>query len=624
MADNSILEPVKVYPELKKKLTENAEAFYEDLFKKSKVNFELNQKEIKELNHHKKHLENTKGSISRLNALRVFLIVLIIVGVICCIIGGFSIRSEEVEVYVTVLFFIGGLIAIAIGIAVLATYVRKKSAELNHIKETLESKIKKLTNLIEEQNSHLFKLFDYNMPAKIIKKTAPLIDLDEYFDMEKFTYLNQKYGFGNITDPKSSTVLDISGSIVGNPFLFVRNFNTTMGKKTYTGSITIFWTETHVDANGHRHTVTKSEVLTASVSKPYPYYGYETYLVYGNDAAPNLTFIRNPSGTKGKDEKGIAKLVSSNEKVLKKKAEKSISKGKHLTLLANTEFEALFNAPNRDNEVEFRLLFTPLAQKSFVDLIKSQEPFGDDFVFEKKKCLNYIVSQHSQHTDLYADPYQFGGFLDLKEAKRYFISYMEKYFESMYFDLAPILSIPLYQQNKPIEYIYNKKFPQNYTNYEYEVLANSLGPSNFRHPDTDTDTILKTKFERKDGDTDVISVTAYSYRGEKRTDFIPVAGRDGLIHDVPVDWVEYIPIERTSNMGVKKVEANKPQVDSLTTQIRNYFSNLSKKTNYHFERGLLAFLLDSEYTKDNDKDINNIFKSLNIEKENDDHNKEEK
>ena len=31
--------------------------------------------------------------------------------------------------------------------------------------------------------------------------------------------------------------------------------------------------------------------------------------------------------------------------------------------MANNEFDALFNGDDRDNEVEFRLLFTPLAQK---------------------------------------------------------------------------------------------------------------------------------------------------------------------------------------------------------------------------------------------------------------------
>lgn len=42
---------------------------------------------------------------------------------------------------------------------------------------------------------------------------------------------------------------------------------------------------------------------------------------------------------------------------------------KSITLLANDEFEVLFRALNRNNEVQFRLLFTPLAQQNMIDLL---------------------------------------------------------------------------------------------------------------------------------------------------------------------------------------------------------------------------------------------------------------
>ena len=76
--------------------------------------------------------------------------------------------------------------------------------------------------------------------------------------------------------------------------------------------------------------------------------------------------------------------------------EKSIKSGKKaFNRLPNEEFEALFMALDRDNEVEFRLLFTPLAQKNMISILRAKNVgFGDDFIFKKRKELNYIKSMH--------------------------------------------------------------------------------------------------------------------------------------------------------------------------------------------------------------------------------------
>ena len=52
-----------------------------------------------------------------------------------------------------------------------------------------------------------------------------------------------------------------------------------------------------------------------------------------------------------------------------------------------------------------------------------------------------------------------------------------------------------------------------------------------------------------------MSVTAYGFRGEDRTDYVSVLGGDGDYHDVPVHWVEYLPVERTSRMSVAESSA---------------------------------------------------------------------
>ena len=65
----------------------------------------------------------------------------------------------------------------------------------------------------------------------------------------------------------------------------------------------------------------------------------------------------------------------------------------------NDEFEVLFGGTNRNNELEYRLLFTPLAQKNLLSIIKNPIPYGDDFSFIKDKMINVIRSNHSQTFD---------------------------------------------------------------------------------------------------------------------------------------------------------------------------------------------------------------------------------
>lgn len=46
----------------------------------------------------------------------------------------------------------------------------------------------------------------------------------------------------------------------------------------------------------------------------------------------------------------------------------------------------------------------------------------------------------------------------------------------------------------------------------------------------------------------VIAVTAHGYCGVERVDYENVHGGDGEWHSVAVPWVEYLPVQRTSEM----------------------------------------------------------------------------
>ena len=77
-----------------------------------------------------------------------------------------------------------------------------------------------------------------------------------------------------------------------------------------------------------------------------------------------------------------------------------IKENRDFTSMSNTDFEVLFDALDRTDEVQFRTLFTPLAQTNMVSLIRSQTGYGDDFVFVKANRMNFVATDHSQGRDI--------------------------------------------------------------------------------------------------------------------------------------------------------------------------------------------------------------------------------
>ena len=395
-------------------------------------------------------------------------------------------------------------------------------------------------SLLKEANvqmASLNALFEEAIPAKIMETTTPLIDMDRVFDVKKYEMLHEKYGLWDNSDEKSSTLDLQSGTILGNPFVIFKDRIQSEVLQRYEGTTVItYWRGTGKD----RHMVT--ETLTAYVEKPKPVYSEETYLVYGNEAGSHLKFSRSPSCLNSlKNEKEVEKYVNKHEKDLEKLANQAAKKGETFTPLGNTEFDLFFGAHDRDNEVEFRLLFTPLGQKSMMQILKSKIGYGDDFRFIKDKGLNVITSQHSQGDKLFVSADKFKGF-DLEKVYDNFLAINEEYFRALFFDFAPLLAIPLYQQHKAHEYIYKDVYKQNISPFEHEVLANKFPPVMFMPIGATTLVILKTALEKRQGHQDVVKVTSHSFKTVERTEIVYKFGGDGRSHAVPVKWVEYIPV----------------------------------------------------------------------------------
>lgn len=223
--------------------------------------------------------------------------------------------------------------------------------------------------------------------------------------------------------------------------------------------------------------------------------------------------------------------------------------------MSNTEFEVLFDACDRTDEVQFRALFTPLAQTNLTELILSPVGYGDDFHLIKKERISTVLTSHSQGRPLRLPPEAYRSY-DFAEAKQNFLSKNEAHFKAVYFDLAPLLSIPSYQE-APVQSLHKIVSPDaSFSRRECEALINAAPLSLVAPTESRTPVILKSAFVNGRDGRDQIRTDAFSYDIEKRVDIVPVYGDDGRWHNVPVPWDEYIPLTRQNHFFVaKKAEA---------------------------------------------------------------------
>lgn len=562
-----IYEPLKEYDTVLREMHEkNVSKYFDNLAEKAETKIDDNKTTVKELRALEKKSSQTKQSLRNWKGLRIFLVILIIALIIASV--------YLISRLALVPILIGaGLILVAIGLIILI--VKKANPTIKFLKNESDKLLKQIEEKLREaweQMASLNRLFRREMSPELFQKTLPLIQLDKVFDSKRLEYLMKKFGLYRDTDVNRSTIYVQSGEMNGNPFFISDNLYHKLGTKAYTGSITIHWTTMGTDSKGRMTTNHHSQVLSATIHKPCPYYATQPFLVYGNEAAPDLSFSRTDSDAENMNEKQIEKHV--NKEI--KKVQKATAKDPNaLTILGNHEFEILWRAQNRNNEVQFRLLFTVLAQRELLLLMKDKKiAFGDDFNFVKDKMINIVYPEHLKNLDLAIDPSYFHGY-EFEDVKKRFIDYQNKYFKHIYFTFAPILAIPLYQHQKPHEYIYSGLYDSYVSFYEHEEIVNMMGENNFKHPLSGTRNILKTSTVKSGNYCDYVTVTAYGYQTIERVEYVTKMGNDGKLHSIPVPWIEYIPVEHETD-----IEINVPKEEESETyeqKFRQMFEDLKER-----------------------------------------------
>lgn len=496
---------------------ENTNKFFDELVAKSGVDIEKNRETVQQYNDLTENLAKLRKKLNWLKFLRVIMCITIIL---------------------------------------IPLVILKTTPKIKELRQQIEEADKQAEALMAEAHRQMLplnSLFTDRDCLTLVERTIPLISFAPCFTMEQEADMRINYDFDGETLTEESTTDVLSGKYNENPFLFENKLIHTMGTETYHGYKTIYWTETYRDSNGKLQTRRKSETLHATVTKPKPYYSTQVILNYCSQGGPELSFSRDASHLDRKSERQIERYVKRGERRLDRKTDRAIRQNSDFTSMSNSEFEVLFDALDRDNEVQFRTLFTPLAQTNMVSLILSRIGYGDDFHFIKARRTNRIITNHSQGRaiKLLPESYMSHSFDIIKEN---FIDENTEFFKAVYFDFAPVWAIPLYQERpvhslKPIP-----EYSQLYSLKESEVLANAVDRQFVVHPSTKTPAILKSHFVGSHDRIDETCITAYSYDIEKRVDIVSMRGGDGKYHNVPVEWDLYLPLEAQSTFYIATEE----------------------------------------------------------------------
>lgn len=542
-----LLEPLKGYETYFKDTHDsNLKEYFNSLLEKSQVNEEQNRQTAAEYRKALADAQAVAKKIKKYKALRVLLIV-------CAVIGGILCLGAILNPFL----LIAGIPLIAVSIILIIKKLKPLIKSAGEEYDKLNARANELLSEAEAQMAPLNALFDSTDTYRVIEKTLPEMKFHSAFTQPAEDNFIENFGRTDIIDSEMTVTDVVSGELYANPFAYTRAVRHVMGTQPYVGTLVIRWTETYRDSKGHTRTRTRTQTLTATVVKPKPFYHEETYLGYGSQSAPRLNFSRSAAHNERLSEKELEKKLKRGERELKKMSEDAIKDGKSFQEMANSEFEVLFDADNRDNEMEFRLMFTPLAQKNTVSLLRSHVGYGDDFDFIKRGRFNVIKSEHSQSWCMDTSPQRYMSY-DVDISRESFISFNNEYFKSVYFDFAPLMAVPAYQEESvhslSVDAIEN--YSCKYSLEEYESLANMLGQRHFEHPESRTRAILKASHISNSNGVNRVQITAYSYTTVERIDFVPVLGGDGKIHPVPVPWTEYIPVQNCADMAVGYIGAS--------------------------------------------------------------------
>lgn len=520
----------------KQQFAEAAEAFFDAAVSEGKIDTSLNAElsaKLRKLQAQKDHCSGKKGWWIFLLVL--FIVIFVIWGL--GIPGGVPKDKQNLHWC----YFAAALVAAGAFIFFkVIPAIRRLSDRVALLQEEIEGVYGKITELL----APFYELFDWNTCTKLFSKIISPLKFDDFLSLERLGDLRDNFGFSLEDEPESTLTGTCSGTFYGYPFVFTEDLDFAWGEKEWTGSITISYQEEITDSEGKKRWVTKTEVLTASITRPYPEFSQNRNFFFGHSASPNLSFSRTPSSLSGGS--GLFNSLGKKYQMRQlRKFEQNLSDESQYTMVGNREFEVLFRSENRDNEVEFRMLYTPLAQQYMVSLLNDTAAgYGDDFSYTKSNCVTHICSEHLNKTSFSEPPFHTDHF-DIRDIKKLFMEQSAEFFRSLYFTFAPLLLVPAY--NEPRQDLPHEEGVPTVSPSEIEGAAYYCS-NRFRPEESITENIFNIiSFTPFPGGADAV-VEAIGFAGVERTEYETRYGADGNYHDIPIHWVEYVPVSRQTSV----------------------------------------------------------------------------
>lgn len=590
--DFQIFDPLKEYNDLEVRIHDSAESEINRLIKETGIDEEKNIQSVEEYNQLDAQSDYANKKVNNSYTKRKIASGFAIAGGVAALVGILGLVGViDLSLFINIACLtLGVILAVSMIIVIFAKINKEIMARGSIADELQKAKDEKFDECCDEVYP-LNNVLNDSMTAQLIHKVLPSVKIDRNLSSRRSAYLRECYGYEEDNEENEDVSEVLSGSINNAPFLTERMNLQTMGTKYYEGSLEVEWTEYEKDSEGNVYEVTKSQTLRAGVNKPCPEYYHITRTYFFSDAAKELSYSRKSSVNKGMSDKRIDKIVAKGEKRLDKLAKKAINNGQTFTKSTNSEFDVLYGAYDRDNEMQFRMMFTPVAQKNMVSLIKDKKYYGDDFDFYKFNSVNIICSDHAQNWtfDMAADNYYSH---DIREIRNNFIEYNTSFFKNLYFELAPVMAIPLYQQTKP-ECEESTIVANGHSSLRQAmVMANALGEDIFKNPNSVTSSILKCSYIGTQGGTDSYRVTAHSFETQERVDYVSVLCDNGHYYDVPVYWDEYLPITKKTTMHMKELNLNSSEYDKvkMSDEFESVIKDIAREDNYIYKNGILAYI----------------------------------
>lgn len=569
-----IYRPAKDYDQSLLALTENIENALNSIVKKSGISTEENRRLTARYKDCVEDAKDTKDNIEKLRRKKMVYILgayfLVSTGVymIYCGCGVFrkSLAWYDPETILTVLMLPLGFVclcAVILPIRKIQNEISPALSDMQKLQSDLDAKVQEAEEACRTNLRPFLDLLHDGLTAEIINKTLEEIEIDPYFSEYRADSI-RVYDPDFFTRSSDQSTLDvISGESSSNPFIIRKTLRHYMGTQTYTGERSIEIKSWERETDGSWTLRSQSETLTASVTMPRPFYRTSTDLVYACAEVPDLCFSHEANPEQMNNPAKREKIVRSRIAELSKKHRRDLQRypdTDSITPMSNTQFEGMFAAFDRNNELEFRRMFVPSAQENIIDLLSSPS-FGDYFHFYKQNMITRIKPADNTDWDMDMSLRCCTGF-DYEEIRRQFTDYTRTCFINLYKMLAPILCIPMYRNPSSRKKSHTESATRP-SGYMAEVLANKIGAKAILGRETNL--ILTALEESQDEQSSLYHLDVFYYDEVSRITTVQKKASDNKMYDIDIPWIEYIPCHKTLSLRVLS-EKTHDSTDNIPAQ----------------------------------------------------------